>query len=185
MQNKDDSRFLTRAELEEQGEDKELLDVRDFHHRFQLLAFDRPVHLTQRKLKERVECMQEELEEFWQASQKQDLAALFDALIDLVYFAKGTAVMLGLPWRQGWDEVQRANMAKVPGVTRRGHAVDVTKPPGWTAPDLETVLHHAGYNPNEWGRVYKLQIDEARCYDDPKVILGEVVQAIQMPEALD
>ena len=183
--NNNDARFLTRAELEEQGEDRELLDVRDFHHRFKLLAFDRPVHLTKRKLKERVECMQEELEEFWQAAQQQDLVKIFDALIDLVYFAKGTAVMLGLPWSKGWDEVQRANMEKVPGMTQRGHAVDVTKPPGWAPPDLEMVLHHAGYRPIDWGSSYRLQIDEKKCYDDPKVIRDQVVQSLRMPEDMN
>lgn len=174
---------LPRAELEKRKEDKEFLDVRDFHLKFGLLTFDRPVHLTQRKLKERVECMQEELHEFWEASQKQDLETMFDSLIDLVYFAKGTAVMLGLPWAEGWNEVHVANMAKVRGETHRGHKVDVCKPPGWTPPDLGHVLHWNNYRPEDWGKVWHLKVDEALCVDDPWVIVQRTADALKSPEA--
>jgi predicted HAD superfamily Cof-like phosphohydrolase len=128
--------------------DKELEDVREFHQKFSLLNFDTPGHLTNRKLTERIECMQEELDEFTEACDNQDLAAQADALIDLVYFAKGTAVMLGLPWPELWDDVQRANMAKVRGVGKRGHKVDCVKPAGWVPPQTIDILADAGYNPD-------------------------------------
>jgi predicted HAD superfamily Cof-like phosphohydrolase len=128
--------------------DKEHEDVREFHQKFDLLNFDTPGHLTRRKLDERFECMQEELTEFTEASDRQDLAAIADALIDLVYFAKGTSVMLGLPWRELWDDVQRANLAKTRGVGPRGHKVDCVKPPGWIGPQTETILRRAGYQPD-------------------------------------
>lgn len=139
---------------------KEFQDVRDFHQKFELLCFDKPGHLTQRKLKERIEFMQEELDEFIEGAgfkynlandlefhdpSPQDLAKQADALVDLVYVALGTAVMLGLPWDWLWDDVQRANMAKVRGMTKRGHAVDVTKPPGWQGPQTQRILDLAGY----------------------------------------
>lgn len=142
---------------------KEFQDVRDFHQKFELLCFDKPARLTQRKLKERIEFMQEELNEFIEGcgleygsanegehnvlydTGEQDLAGQADALVDLVYVALGTAVMLGLPWDWLWDDVQRANMAKVRGMTKRGHAVDVTKPPGWQGPQTQRILDLAGY----------------------------------------
>jgi predicted HAD superfamily Cof-like phosphohydrolase len=58
-----------------------------------------------------------------------------DALVDLCYVAMGTAHFGRLPFDPAWAEVQRANMLKVPGVTKRGHALDVTKPPGWRGPE--------------------------------------------------
>lgn len=150
---------------------KEFADVDAFHEKFQLLRFQKPGHLTKGKLKERVEFMQEELIEFVEACglslfvnehayehvvevtewdhTNQDLAKQADALVDLVYVALGTAVMLGLPWDWLWNDVQRANMAKVRGMTKRGHAVDVTKPPGWQGPQTQRILDLAGYNPNE------------------------------------
>lgn len=131
---------------------KEFADVRAFHQKFGLMCFDTPGHLTLGKLKERVEFMQEELDEFVDASgltnqnyDSQDLAKQADALVDLVYVALGTAVMMGLPWDWLWDDVHRANMMKERGVTHRGHAVDVKKPPGWKGPQGERILKLAGY----------------------------------------
>ena len=71
-----------------------LRDVRDFHKKFGLITKDSPVHLTRRKLYERVECLQEELGEFNEACQQQDFEKQVDALIDIIYFALGTLVML-------------------------------------------------------------------------------------------
>lgn len=141
-------------------------DVYQFHEKFGLLLSTRPTHLTQRKLIERIECLQEELDEFIKACgveriepnadrereknykvvDSQDIAGQADALVDLVYFALGTAVMMGLPFRALWDDVQRANMAKVRGVTQRGHKVDVKKPEGWVGPQTMKVLEAHGYD---------------------------------------
>jgi len=125
-----------------------LRDVRNFHKKFDLITKDTPIHLTRRKLHERVECLQEELGEFNEACQKQDLEGQVDALIDIIYFALGTLVMLGIkPWlfKLLWDDVQRANMSKVRGKTQRGHAVDVCKPEGWVPPQGAKILASAGY----------------------------------------
>lgn len=126
-----------------------LKDVRDFHEKFDLLVGDAPRHLTQRKLKERVECLQEELNEFDEACQAQDLELQVDAMIDLMYFALGTLVMMGITpssFKTLWKDVQRANMAKVRGITQRGHAVDVKKPEGWLPPQGLSILKAAGYD---------------------------------------
>ena len=120
-------------------------DVKSFHQKFGLLVSEQPTHLTRRKLRERVECLQEELEEFMLAVDSQSLPEQADALIDLVYFALGTAVMMGLPWDELWADVQRANMSKVRGETKRGHKVDVTKPVGWVAPQGHGILARHGY----------------------------------------
>lgn len=73
-----------------------------------------------------------------------DLPEVADALVDLVYVALGTAHYHGIPWQAVWDEVQRANMQKVratdPSASRRGSALDVVKPVGWTPPDVAGVL---------------------------------------------
>lgn len=142
---------------------KEFQNVKDFHKKFDLLNFDTPGHLSSGKLRERIEFLREELNEFIEAAGFehggdgdlsytgiQDLAKQADALVDLVYVACGTAVMLGLPWDWLWDDVQRANMAKVRGVTHRGHAVDVKKPEGWQGPQGERILELAGYRHEDW-----------------------------------
>ena len=124
-------------------------DVKVFALKFGHIVGEKPGHLTRRKLAERIACMQEELDEFSAAADNCDLAGQADALVDLVYFALGTSVMLGLPWLELWDDVQRANMAKERGVGKRGFLVDCIKPHGWKGPKTEEILSCAGYNPDE------------------------------------
>ena len=127
--------------------DIEFEDVSAFHDKFNFINGHRAVQLLSRaKLTERFECMLEEINEFKDAIPKNDIMALADALIDLVYFAKGTAVMMGLPWEQLWDDVHRANMTKVRGVTKRGHAFDVVKPEGWEGPKTAEIITAAGFD---------------------------------------
>jgi len=143
-------------------------DVRACHKKFGILTADKPGNLTQRKLKERVEFLLEELTELATAGNlgleqdqhtgahyvsdmylgvKPNLPEIADALIDLVYIACGTAVMLGLPWQELWDDVQRANLGKVRGIGKRGHQVDLIKPPGWEGPKTAELLKEAGWDP--------------------------------------
>jgi len=165
-------------------------DIAEFNRKFGLMVGHKPQHLTQRKLKERIECMLEELTEFadasgleFQTQHDEDqiapdkinisvrrlqgrLADQADALVDLVYFAIGTAVMMGLPWQALWDDVQRANMEKVPGPTKRGHRRDLMKPPGWRGPDGAVILAGSGYQWIDFAGAHSADIDEARCADD-------------------
>lgn len=143
----------------------EFTHVKRFHQKFGLITNGVPVHLTRRKLNERIEFLQEELDEFQAACVLQDLDGQADALIDLVYVAKGTAVMLGLPWEALWDDVHRANMEKVRGVSHRGHAVDCVKPPYWTPPMTTAILYDHGYR--KWNyRDDEGEFREELCYDD-------------------
>lgn len=128
-------------------------DVGDFHHKFGLPAFPsltEPKPLDPELLRFRIRFLEEELEEFKQASEQGDPVEQFDALLDLVYVAMGTAHLLGFPWQEGWDEVQRSNMAKVRAASdgtdsKRGSSYDVVKPAGWTPPNLRAILKGAGW----------------------------------------
>lgn len=80
----------------------------------------------------------EELEEFIKASAEGDILETADALIDLVYFALGRLVEMGVPAMAVFDEVQRANMSKRRGeLSKRPGAMgyDAVKPEGWQAPE--------------------------------------------------
>jgi len=77
-----------------------------------------------------------------------NLADSLDALVDSVYVALGNAVMHGFNFREAWRRVHWANMqkARAPSAeaSKRGHAMDVVKPPGWEAPDhTDLVEEHA------------------------------------------
>ena len=143
----------------------EIQDIRDFNKKFRLPLHDEPGHMTKWRLQERIAFMKEELLEFSEAAAIQDLSGQADALIDLVYVAKGTAVMLGLPWEELWLDVHRANMAKELREAHKGqaHKLGVFKPKGWIPPMTDEVLGHSGYVRAEWMHEEFNQIDEGKC----------------------
>jgi len=129
--------------------------VGDFHEKFGLENgthrgyFPRPWP-PEALIQFRLGFLHEELKELERAYEAQDITGVFDALIDLVYVALGTAQVHGLPWEAGFAEVQRANMTKERAVraeqSARGSTFDVVKPMGWQPPDLVRVLRDYGWD---------------------------------------
>jgi len=95
-------------------------------------------------LRFRTAAMLEELIEYLQAVRDCDLAGQFDALVDLTYFAVGTAEGHKFPFNDGWDLVHASNMSKERaesnGESKRFSKWDVVKPHGFVAPDLKLLL---------------------------------------------
>lgn len=101
----------------------------------------------------RADFLQEELDEFVDSYLDQDLEGATDALLDLVYVAYGTALLMGispLAWQELFDDVQRANMAKERATSaddprsKRKHSLDVVKPEGWVGPRGADILRKHG-----------------------------------------
>lgn len=124
-----------------------VFDLRAFHAKFGHSRPSKPSFLTPELADFRIKFLQEELDEYKDAVANGDMAKQFDALIDLVYIAIGTADLQGFPWEEGWAEVQQANMAKQRATSshqsKRGSSFDVIKPDGWVGPDIEGVLARA------------------------------------------
>lgn len=102
-----------------------------------------PTIMDEQRLEWANTAMQEELTEFNGACEAGDVLEAADALIDLVYFALGRLIEMGVPATAVMDEVQRANMDKQQGeLSKRpgsmGH--DAVKPAGWQAPDHAWLL---------------------------------------------
>ena len=114
-------------------------DIKKFHQQFLLPQNELPALLEKELYEFRFKFMHEELAEFEDACQQLDMVKAFDALLDLVYVAMGTAYMMNLPWEEGWVQVQAANMrktrAKIPSDSKRGSSYDVVKPEGWVGPN--------------------------------------------------
>jgi hypothetical protein len=72
----------------------------------------------------------------------ENLVDVADGLVDSVYVLLHTANSLGIPFDLIWDEVHRANMAKLwsDGKSRQREDGKILKPPGWKPPDVFTVL---------------------------------------------
>lgn len=129
-------------------------DVGNFHEKFGLDNVTHhgigPRDLPSEYLEFRRKFLQEELDEFIEGIEENDHGKMFDALIDLVYVAMGTAHLQGYPWQIGWGLVQEANMKKVRGKpdgsnSKRGTQWDVVKPDGWTPPDIGGLLEERGW----------------------------------------
>jgi predicted HAD superfamily Cof-like phosphohydrolase len=130
-------------------------DVGAFHEKFGLhntTWHPEGPHVMSTELEEfRLKFLDEELQELRDGLAEEDEAKTFDALLDLVYVAMGTAHLRGYPWQAGWDAVQAANMSKERALSnedtrsKRGSSYDVVKPDGWTAPDIEGVLSRYGW----------------------------------------
>lgn len=93
---------------------------------------DKPTLLKGSHKSEQLVKLREEIQELEEAENIIDQA---DALVDLIYFALGTLHQMGVDSQRVWDEVQRANMSKKKGVTKRGTENDAYKPEEWKAPD--------------------------------------------------
>lgn len=103
----------------------------------------RPCTLSSQRTRWAMSALHEELEEFHAASRAGDVEEAADALIDLVYFALGRLVEMGVPAKAVFDEVQEANMGKQRGVlSKRPGAMgfDAIKPAGWRAPNHSLLL---------------------------------------------
>jgi hypothetical protein len=133
-------------------------DIGRFHDKFGLEPTGDPEHrLPDDVLQFRIMFMYEELQEYVDAiggtwccpgvnvdPSKFDAEKAFDALIDLVYVALGTAFLHRFDFNAGWERVQNANMQKVrtqrPEDSKRGSSYDVVKPPSWEPPVLKYLL---------------------------------------------
>lgn len=132
-------------------------DVGDFHLKFGLHSTTHdgtgPTEAPDDLIDFRIKFLREELDEFIEGYAVGDTAQQFDALIDLVYVALGTAHLLGFPWQEGWDAVQFANMqkqrAQSADESKRGSTYDVVKPEGWQPPDIGVILARHGFPPNK------------------------------------
>jgi predicted HAD superfamily Cof-like phosphohydrolase len=117
--------------------------VQQFHERFELPTGEHDVLMDNVEMQDfRLKFLQEELDELREALERGNRVGAFDALLDLVYVAHGTALMMGVSpeqWHAGMTVVQQCNMSKVrvksADESKRGSAFDVKKPEGWQGPE--------------------------------------------------
>jgi predicted HAD superfamily Cof-like phosphohydrolase len=114
--------------------------VREFHEKFSRQSLETPGELSKERVKRRVKWMREELDEF---SESKNIYEQADAIIDLMYFALGALVEMGVPPEKIFEAVHDANMAKLwpDGKPRRDNEGKIIKPPGWKEPDLREIIN--------------------------------------------
>jgi predicted HAD superfamily Cof-like phosphohydrolase len=87
---------------------------------------------------ERFRFLMEEADEYFEATVRGDMVGAIDGLVDTIYVALGTLWQMGIDektFNACWAAVQKANMAKERGVTKRGNQFDAVKPSGWVGPE--------------------------------------------------
>jgi hypothetical protein len=94
--------------------------------------------LTQKQYDWTQKFCREELDEFQEAFEAQDVVGMVDAVWDLIYGAMGTLKKLGLTRHQAraaFAAIHLANMTKKKGVTHRGSDEDAAKPADFVPPE--------------------------------------------------
>lgn len=107
--------------------------VREFHLLVAHPVATGPTALTSGRRETRASWLRQEIDEFAATDAIEDQA---DAMIDLVYFALGTLVEMGVRPTPLFEIVHAANMAKVETGDAPHYSEDgkVTKPDGWIDP---------------------------------------------------
>jgi predicted HAD superfamily Cof-like phosphohydrolase len=113
--------------------DKNWEQVRAFHLAFDNPYSDTPKFLDSKRANLRYCWMLEELDEFIASDEIVEQA---DAMIDLIYFALGTLVEMGIKPDKLFDIVHSANMSKLweDGKPHFNEQGKVIKPKGWNDP---------------------------------------------------
>lgn len=125
--------------------------VCEFHRKFEIKTPLTPELLDNQQQLYRLARMLEELHEFQAAHLKGDLVKAADALADLIYFAFGTANMMGLPFENIFATVHLANMSKMQikdySESKYGDGKDIVKPTFWVGPNeqIKKLLADYGY----------------------------------------
>lgn len=89
---------------------KQWEEVRQFHIKFNHPHSDNPKMVSEERVKKRYDWMLEEIDEFKEA---EDIYEQADAMVDLIYFALGTLVEMGVQPDELFNIVQKANMSKL------------------------------------------------------------------------
>jgi predicted HAD superfamily Cof-like phosphohydrolase len=117
--------------------------VSEFHVACELPVSNRPTLLVDREVASlRAELLSEEVGEYLQAVDADDLVRIADALADIVYVAYGAALTYGVDLDAVLREVHRSNMSKVnsDGSVRRREDGKVIKSESFSEPAIREVL---------------------------------------------
>ena len=107
--------------------------VKEFQIKFGHPVSDKPTQILPERARKRYNWMLEEINEFIEA---EEIVEQADAMIDVIYFALGTLVEMGIKPDNLFQIVQDANMSKLwedgkPHYSDEGKTI---KPPTWIDP---------------------------------------------------
>ena len=124
---------------------KPIQAVSKFHEAFGLSIENKPTANISSDISNlRYNLMKEENEEYLEATKKNDLVEIGDALGDMLYILCGTIIAHGFQDKieEIYDEIQRSNMSKLGADGKPIYREDgkVLKGPNYFKPDIEEIL---------------------------------------------
>ena len=131
-----------------------ILQLEEFQKAFNSTFSDDPILLSHKDWELRFDLSQEELNEYRDACENEDIVEIFDAILDRLFLAYGDAVSHGLQHILvlGFNEVVRSNMSKLgsdgkPIINGVNCKLDTSRPYGkilksetYSKPDLKQFL---------------------------------------------
>lgn len=121
---------------------KQLEQVKEFHEKFLHPVGKAPTNSVNNELRHKL--MKEENDEYLQASEKNDLVGIADALGDQLYILFGTIIAHGMQHiiTDVFNEIHRSNMSKLGEDGKPIYREDgkILKGPGYSKPDLKKIL---------------------------------------------
>lgn len=116
--------------------------VREFHEKFDLTVNEQPSLVDEAINGLRVELITEELREYKEALESNDIVGIADALGDIAYVLYGAAITHGINLEPITDEIHRSNMSKVwvDGTVKKREDGKVLKPPTYSPADLCPII---------------------------------------------
>lgn len=124
---------------------KQLEAVKQFHQTYGLGINEKPIaYISKEQSLLRFSLMQEENEEYLEATASGNLEEVADALGDMLYILCGTILDHGLQYKieAVFDEIQRSNMSKLGADGKPIYREDgkVMKGPNYFKPNIEKIL---------------------------------------------
>jgi len=113
-----------------------LKKVKEFRRKLGLHIAPAPRLLTAKEASFYARFIMEEMSEFLQAHENENIVDAADSIGDLIYMLMGASLMMGLPLEKILEAIHTANMTKVSGMSRRGDN-DAIKLPGWVGPEAD------------------------------------------------
>lgn len=132
--------------------------VKEFRERFELQLPKQLGTELKDDLNILIKCIREELSEFEEAVNEDNLIEIVDAAVDLEYFVLQIYLVTKTDsiHKELFDEVHKSNLAKLQpnGKVKKNEFGKVVKPEGWKKPDLRKVIErHKILSDNLLGKI--------------------------------
>jgi|TARA_R110001606_G_scaffold391172_2_gene558726 predicted HAD superfamily Cof-like phosphohydrolase len=123
--------------------DSKLEMVKEFNRSFDIQNETKPSLLSKEKFQLKLNIMQEELDEYKEACENEDLVEVADAIVDMMYVLYGIIIQHGLSdvFYDMFQEVHKSNMSKLErGKPLRRSDGKILKGSEYFKPDLKNIL---------------------------------------------